>query len=100
MSAEEQFWQLVKEYGALGAQKAMPPFCAYAVTTGDPATQETVGTITTNQVRVWLNGDPQTEANKVNVTLFHGEVAPGANELWLVLLPNFRPPGLLLRRIA
>jgi hypothetical protein len=94
------FWRSVKEMGGQGARDALPPFCAYAITTGDAATSETVGTVTTNQVAVWLDGAPQDAANKVEVVLPYGVSAPAAGQLWLVLLPNFDGPGVLFLRLS
>lgn len=84
----------------MGAREALPPFIAYAVTTGDAATQETVQGVTTNQVAVWLDGVAQTAENKVSVILPYGVTAPAAGQLWLVLLPNFSGPGVLLLRTS
>jgi len=94
------FWETVRKVAERAARDAAPPFIAHAVTTGEAPTPVTVGDTTTYTVPVWLNGVAQTEENKTAVTLQHGQAAPGAGELWLVLLPNYQPPGVLLLRLA
>jgi len=100
MRQEDRFWDRVERAAAKTASEAAPPFIAYAVTTGEAATAVTVGEVTTYTVPVWLNGVEQTPENTTAVTLQHGQAAPGADELWLVLLPNYQPPGVLLVRLA
>jgi hypothetical protein len=96
------FWRMVRENGGQGALDVLPAQCAYAITTGDAATQETVGTVTTNQVTVWLNGAPQDADNKAAVVLPYGALAPGAGELWLVLWTAWprQENGVLLLRLS
>lgn len=98
--SDQALWQLVREHARAVVADAAPPFISYGITTGDPITTETVAGVTTNQVTVWLDGLPQIAENKRNVTLPFGVAAPGAGELWLVLLPNYTPPGVLLLRTA
>lgn len=96
----DAFWDTVRKVAERAARDAVPPFCAFAITTGEAATAVTVGEVTTYTVPVWLNGVEQTPENTTAVTLQHGQAAPGADELWLVLLPNYQPPGVLLVRLA
>jgi hypothetical protein len=100
MAQEERFWETVQAYASQAARKAAPPFIAYAVAAGGASTAVTVGAATTYTVPMWLNGVEQTEANKTQATLQYGQTAPAAGELWLVLLPNYQAPGVLLLRIA
>jgi len=95
----DAFWETVRRVAEQAARDAAPPFVAYAITTGEPATV-TVGGVTTYTVPVWLNGAAQTAENKTAVTLQHGQAAPGADELWMVLLPNYQASGVLLVRLA
>lgn len=97
---EDQFWETVERTAAKAARDAAPPFVAYAVTTGDSPTAVTVGGVTTYTVPAWLNGAAQTPENRTAVALQHGQAPPGAGELWLVLLPNYQAPGVLLLRLA
>lgn len=96
----DAFWQTARRVAERAAREAAPPFIAYAITTGEPATAVTVGEIITYTVPVWLNGAAQTPENMTAVTLQHGQEAPGPGELWLVLLPNYQSPGVLLLRLA
>lgn len=96
----DAFWDTVRKVAERAARDAVPPFCAFAITTGEPATAVSVGGITTYTVPVWLNGAEQTAENRTPVALQHGQAAPGPGELWLVLLPNYQPPGVLLLRLA
>lgn len=96
----EEFWRLVQEHAARAARGAARPFVSFAVTTGDASTTDTVESVTVTQVAVWLDGVDQVADNKVNVILPYGQADPGAGELWLVLLPNYEPPGVLLTRLA
>lgn len=100
MQEVDEVWRVILEMAKQAVPGAVPPFCAYAVTTGEAAQSETTGSVTVQQVPVWLNGVSQTEANKTMVVLPHGVPVPGAGELWLVLLPNFAPPGVLAFRLS
>jgi|GEM_PF-2676612 len=100
-SQENEFWKAVCDVAVRAVRReGLPPFIAYAVTTGDAATAETVGTVTTNQVAVWLDGVAQTTENKQSVVLPYGVAAPAAGQLWMVLNPNFSGPSILLLRVA
>lgn len=56
--------------------------------------------VTTTQVTVWLGGMAELTDNKVTVVLPFGLSNPAAGQLWLVLMPNFSGPGVMLLRLA
>lgn len=97
-----EFWGIVEGIARKEAQRAAGPAFSLAITTGEAPASVTSGSVTTQTVTCWLDGDPQTADKKRALTLLHGAAAPTAGQRWLVAWPNQdqSAPGVLLARLG
>lgn len=97
-----KFWRDIEAIIAARIQEAVGPSFSLAITTGEAAVSVTSGSVTTQTVTCWLDGDPQDADHKRAITLLYGATAPAAGQRWLVAWPNQdqSAPGVLLARLG